>query len=207
MAEVNAPAEVPEAVREELFAGERVLWCGSPELRRFRGEIWGEVAVGIFLGLLTLIVGIAMIAAGIGGGPTAFLILPVLFLFGYHAAEYLRAPWRFRDVVGRARYVVSDRRALMLDGFGYSRRSNLCVLDDPDRSFYARNLPGERVLRRRRDGSGGIVLDRTTRRARRGSYEVEVGFFGVTDVGRVDGLIAQIAGKPKHARAVEEDRL
>ena len=91
-----------------------------------------------------------------------------------------------------AHSVLTTERAMMVNGFGYARRANLCVLDEPDRSFPFAIVRGREVKRRRRDGSGDIVFDSALKRGRRGHYRVEIGFFGLTSVDQVDALLNKI---------------
>jgi hypothetical protein len=98
----------------------------------------------------------------------------------------------YRRALDQAVYAVTNERAITLKGFGCEGGCSLVVLESSGRSFFGDRVRDRRVKRHRKDGSGDLVLDSTFKRGRHGHYRVELGFFGVADVNRVDNLLGAI---------------
>jgi hypothetical protein len=193
MPETVAPQDLRLAVERELRPDESIVWFGRPQLRRFRGEKWGEVGLGVLLALVALAqaAGIALVLVYIRDW-TVLLVLPVPLVFAWYAFNYLRAPTRYSQVVGRAIYAVTDQRAIVLSGFGFSRRMNLVATDGEEvPSFPLPIRTGAFRARRRRDGTADFVFASQRRGSgRRRPHYVEFGFFGIEDA---EGL-SQVRG-------------
>jgi hypothetical protein len=181
-----------------LNQGESLVWVGRPSLRRFRWEIAAEIFIGVCLvaiGLAELTVfGFVMVTKG--APPATWIGVAGGLGFAIMGIYCTLAPIRYRRILTNAIYAVTTERAMMVNGFGYARRANLCVLDEPDRSFPFAIVRGREVKRRRRDGSGDIVFDSALKRGRRGHYRVGIGFFGVTSVDQVDALLNTVKYAP-----------
>ncbi len=189
-----------------LHEGETLVWAGRPSLKRFGGEIAGEFAFGMILAAVGSIVFIIFTYTSIRHkGPGAIgvaMVSIVSLVFMFAGAWGMTAPKRYRRLLAETVYGITDERAIMANGFGYSRRANISTLSKPNRSFPPEMVEARELKRKRRDGSGDVVFDSYLQKARKGGdYRVEIGFFGVENVEEVDRLLGEIetvAKKPVH---------
>jgi hypothetical protein len=188
--------DLGSVLKPRLYPGESLVWVGRPSPERFRGGIVEEVVLGISLTLLGTVFAAYGCAALRERTTGAWLGMAVGLLVATGGIRGLSAPIRSRRALADAVYAVTTERAVTVNGFGCARRGRLCRLDDTDRWFHYATVRGRAVMRHRRDGSGDIVFDSEWRRGRRHRYRVEIGFFGVPEVDRVDAHLGAVRPGP-----------
>jgi hypothetical protein len=191
----------PALIEPHLGPAEKLVWVGRPSPDRFRWGAWSETALGIYGAAIGLAVtgGFAYGLSKEKGWVLApsLLALPAGLWVSYASVKTgVMAVPRYRRALAAAVYAVTSERAVVVNGFGCASGCRLVALDNPDRSFRGATVQGREVKRRRRDGSGDIVFDSTLKRGRRGHLRVELGFFGVGDVDRVNNLLGAIPRGP-----------
>ena len=171
----------PGAVRDELTAGERVVWEGKPRI----GWL-------VILALPLAVVGFAVavvswICLVESRGGAAIVAFPALLAgLGVMAAPIWYA-WRGLGTV----YVITNRRAIVLEP--------LLIPGAAVRSYAPAALA--RVVRNQRgDGSGDLIFDEPRRLRGRGVRFVRQGFFAVADVRRVETLLRDTLISPRPGR-------
>lgn len=184
------------AIEQKLRPNESILWVGQPQLQRFRSERWGEVALGILLALVALagMIAISLVLIYVRDW-TVLFVLPVPLGFAWHAWNYLKSPVRYSQRVGQAMYAVTNQRAIVQNGFGFSRRMNLEESDRENaQSFPLSSGGGPPIVRRRRDGTADIVFAGESRGSGRHSKRyVEFGFFGIQDADSLTQILKQVS--------------
>jgi hypothetical protein len=192
------PARMDQALRTrvemELQPGERIVWMDQPIPGRMARGSWALVVFGIpwtaFAVFWT-----AMAAKGVssekGAGP--FILFPLFGVpFILIGLGMLTSPYWARRRATRVAYVVTDRRAIILQG-GWRGSMSIrsfepAALTDLNRTQHA-------------DGSGDLVFTHDFRRGSKGrTYTTDVGFIGVRDVRSVEEHVRALAAKASAPR-------
>lgn len=181
------PAPFPEGlarlVEGELEPDERIVWQARPMRGRFALRIWPLVAFGAFwtAGCIYGLVSTLRMSSGAGGGPDPFLLFEMPFLL--IGIAMLCSPLWMLFKARRTAYVITERRAILFDG-GLS--TTIRTFDPPQLD----NLE----FRRRRDGTGDIILGRKTLRDVDGDVQSwPFGFFCIPDVKETEKLLRDVA--------------
>jgi len=179
------PPELAALVGAELEAGERIAWVGQPDPRRFA---WASVFAVLFAIPWTAFAIFWMCGAAGFKMPTfqhGWDLFPLFGLpFVLVGFGMLSTPYWLRRKAQRTVYVITDRRAVILDG-GWWRSITV-------RSFSPDRLKDLRRVQRP-DGSGDLLFERTWRTDSEGSRQfTDHGFLGVRDVKMVERLIKQL---------------
>jgi len=181
----NLPREVAALVGAELQPGERITWAGQPMPWRFARR-----NIGIFLfGIPWTAFAIFWVAGTSGfklpdfsdsaGWFPLFGVPFVLSGFGM-----LSTPYWMRRKARRTAYVVTDERALIIDG-SWWRSTTI-------RSFEPRRL-GDIRRDQNPDGSGNLIFERTWDNDGDGGNQfTEHCFLAIRDVKTVERLIRQL---------------
>lgn len=188
MAETVTSLELQLLLDQQLIAGERVLWAGRPDPRRLAGQLVPVLLVGLFvIGFMIAWMGTAAgwtlpnLRKGFGiewvGLVFALLGLPGLW-FGL---RLLGGPlWSLRNA-RRTLYVVTDRRALILDASSQGK----------PREFLPARLR-KVVVKRRPDGSGSILFRRSAAQPGETPGFDGAGFLGLDDPAGAEAALRQL---------------
>ncbi len=180
----DLPGDVAALLEAELQPGERITWVGQPIPGRFAR---GSIGIVLF-GIPWTAFAIFWIAGASGfhlpdfsNGSELFPLFGVPFvLIGF---GMLSSPYWMRRKAGRTAYVITDKRALILDG-GSWRSTTI-------RSFEPHRLGDIRRVQNP-DGSGDIIFERPW--ASDGSKQTtDHGFLAIQDVKNVESLIRKLA--------------
>jgi len=176
----------------KLRFSETLLWVGRPDPRLFSREM--ARAYLLFLGLLALCGLVSTwLIRHLSQPRNAVIpaILVVVVMIGYFL---ITAPWRYRQRILQTIYAITDRRALVYRGFGWSSLwlEALPDLHDMLWSFDARQIRARRRIERYQ-GRTDLVFDgeRHYHMTGRGQIRdwVQVGFLGLENVDEVDQLL------------------
>ena len=186
MQDVSLPREVATMVGSELQPGERITWAGQPIPRFFARRSIGAVLFGIPWTAFAI-----FWIAGASGfkwpdfshGAGLFPLFGVPFvLIGF---GMLSTPYWMRRKARRTAYVITDRRALILDGGAWR---SVTV-----RSFEPKRLGDFRRVQRT-DGSGDLIFERTWATDSEGyKQSTDHGFLAIRNVREVESLIRQLS--------------
>jgi hypothetical protein len=179
-----------QQVQPLLDLGEAILWVGQPEPKRF----WTEAAAVVAFGLLLLAAGIGLLV--IAWGDRIYFLLALGLGLAAFGCFCLSAPWRLRARLRQAAYVLTDRRAVIVRGVGWSRQDTVPTLAEPWYSFGPQELR-HRTLKRRSGQRVDLVFGTETHRLGRGkSMTVEIGFLGLADPIPVEELLEERFPRP-----------
>ncbi|PYV17068.1 MAG: hypothetical protein DMG07_06615 [Acidobacteria bacterium] len=181
----------------KLRFSETLLWVGQPEPRLFSREM--ARAYLFFLGLLALF---SMVSYWLIPrlSQSRMVVIPAILVVSVMISYFLiTAPWRYRRRILQTIYAITDRRALVYRGFGWSSLwlEALPDLHDMLWSFDASQIRARRRIARYQ-GRTDLVFDgeRHYHMTGRGQIRdwVQVGFLGLANVDEVDRLLeAQFA--------------
>jgi hypothetical protein len=164
----------------ELGPGERLLWAGQPGPGGLAKNTWPMALFAIPWTAFAL----TWVALALAGARALGHVLAYAFpLFGVpHLAIgfwMLSGPLRARARARRTVYAVTDRRALILDA------GRTTIVESHDRAAL-----GAITRRDRRDGTGDVLLSRTTWVDSDGDRRAnEVGFFAIAGAREVERLL------------------
>ncbi len=185
MHDYNLPLDVATLIGAELNPSERISWAGQPIPARFARRSIGAVLFGIPWTAFSI-----FWIAGASGfklpdfshGPGLFPLFGVPFLligFGM-----LSTPYWMRRKARRTAYVVTDQRALILDGSSW--RSTTVRSFEPHRLGDIRRIQNP-------DGSGDLIFERTWASDNDGGRQsTDHGFLAIQDVKTVETLIREL---------------
>jgi len=159
----------------ELRPGERIAWTGQPIPPRFAWQGLGDVLFGIPCTAFAIF---CMARATSRGDDflTLFCIPFVLVGFGL-----LSGPYRMRLKAARTAYVITDQRALILDGHWWQSTAF--------RSCDPHHLGDIRCMRKP-DGSGDLIFGCTCISM---DEVVDYGFLAIHDVENAETLIRKLS--------------
>jgi hypothetical protein len=186
----SLPLDVAALVEAELQPGETIRWAGQPIPARFARR---NIAIVLFAIPWTAFALFWM--AGASGfklpnfshGAGFFPLFGVPFvLIGF---GMLSSPYWMRRQARHTAYVVTNERALILDG-GW--RGSVTIRSfEPDRLKDIRRVQNP-------DGSGDLIFERTWASAGDGGRRsTDQGFFAIHQVKTVESLIQQMTRAPR----------
>jgi hypothetical protein len=169
---------LPDAVREQLHPGERVRWLGYPHraVYTFR-ETWAAFLFGIFW--LAVLIPVFIQATG----TTKWFLIIVFGGVGvWTLASPIREYWRAHRII----YVVTNQRALVLDGLLYRSVAiflpgDIGPIDVVRGSFGASNI----LFSARMRWTGQWI-----------TREGNIGFWAITDPEAAVSALAVLKGQP-----------
>src|SRR5262245_12886488 len=173
------PEELRRAMLPKLRLGERMLWVGAPDPRLFVREVTRACLVrlgmaAVALAVFTLVV--SSFARFFSHWVPVALFVAIVLL-----CAIVLAPWHYRQRVGLTIYAITDSRALVYRGFGWSSWwfEAMPKLRESLWSFEATQIVGRRRIERY-VGRVDFVFDGERHRFATGRGEVgdwvQVGF-------------------------------
>jgi len=187
MSSSRSVSELRRVIEPQLKSEEKLIWVGQPDPTQFSREV--TRACVFQLGLIVLSIAIARLS-----GPEKSVIPAVLFVGGMVGYFLLAAPWRYPSRVLQTIYVITDQRALVYQGFGWSLLwlQALPALYNTLWSFDARQIRARRRIRRY-EGRSDLIFGGERRYYNTGKGQVQdwvqVGFLGLGNIDEVDQLL------------------
>ena len=179
-------------IERELRPGEILIWIGQPDPKRFSREIVRACLFQLALMAIFIPVSLFVISRISQAEKT---VVPMLLLVGGVIGYFaIAAPWRYPQRILQTIYAITDKRALVYQGFGWSL---LWLQALPDLyntlcSFDARKIRGRRRIQRY-EGRTDLIFGGEGHNYFTGKGQirdwVQVGFLGLTDVDEVDALL------------------
>lgn len=185
------PDDVAHCVAGELRRSERVVWTGQPVPGLYARRGWPSFVFGLmFAGgavFWTAGAGYAIFQSELSNWVE--MLFPAFGLpFVLVGAAMMAAPHWYARKARRTVYVITDQRAILVEGNGYTRSLSV-------RSFTPDQL---RELRRdqRPDGRGNVVICRHWDRDSDGHpTATETGFFAIADVQVAEARLRELAAR------------
>ena len=189
----HPPIESAERIIEaRLSPDERLIWIGRPAPEKFFTEVARACLLQLALAALLVPVFLFVIFRfSVAAGTVMPIILFVAGVIGFFLISSL---WRYPERVSQTIYAITNRRALVHEGVGWSLLwlDALPNLYNPLCSFDARQVRARRRIERYQGRVdlvfGGEGHDYFTGRGQIRDW-VQVGFLGLTDVDGVDALL------------------
>jgi hypothetical protein len=192
MSSSRSVSELRRVIEPQLKSEEKLIWVGQPDPTQFSREV--TRACVFQLGLIVLSIAIAVWVIARLSGPEKSVIPAVLFVGGMIGYFLLAAPWRYPSRVLQTIYAITDQRALVYQGFGWSLLwlQALPALYNTLWSFDARQIRARRRIRRY-EGRSDIIFGGERRYYNTGKGQiqdwVQVGFLGLGNIDEVDQLL------------------
>jgi hypothetical protein len=190
--------ELRGSIQALLAPGESILWIGRPDPRQFRSE----VAAAFVSGLIPLSTGLAVLSIAIlvpmGWAAPMFALL-IGLLFSAAGLYLLSTPCQARRKLRRTIYALTDRRALVLDGVGWSGPSVVPYLREQCYEFGPEALASRSRRRRSARRTDLIFGEETHRMGGKGGPQelvLEIGFVGLAEPDAVEALLEQHFPRP-----------
>ena len=190
-------------IERELRPGETLIWVGHPDPKQFSREVVRACLFQLALMAIFIPVSLLVIFRISLGEKT---VIPSFLLVGGVIGYYvITAPWRYPQRILQTIYAITDQRALVHQGFGWSL---LWLQALPDLynmlcSFDVRQIRARRRIQRYEGRTdlifGGEGHDHMTGRGQIRDW-VQVGFLGIKNVDEVDQLLE------KHFANVDTER-
>jgi hypothetical protein len=184
--------DLRRALEPQLRPEEKLIWVGQPHPAQFGREVARACVLQFALFAVFIPVTVWVISQLSRSEKS---IVPATLLVGGMILYFLiAAPWRSPDRVLQTIYAITDQRALIYRGFGWSL---LWLQALPDLyntlwSFDARQIRARRRIRRY-EGRTDLIFagERRYHQTGRGQIQdwVQVGFLGLKDVDEVDRLL------------------
>src|SRR5262245_42817017 len=180
------------AIESRLSRDETLLWVGQPDPKQVSREVrrawvFQSVLIALFAAVCPYLI--------LNLSPVANTIFPAIVLGGSLIVYVaIVAPWRYPERVLQAIYAVTDRRAIVYHGFGWS---SLWLEALPDLyntlwSFGPREIRARRKIPRY-DGRIDLVFSGENHDHMTGKGQipdrVQVGFLGLANIEVVDQLL------------------
>jgi hypothetical protein len=182
--------ELRSQVEMELQSGERIAWMDQPIPGRLARGSLGLVIFGIPWTAFSIF-WVTMAAKGMsksGVGPIGWLFPLFGVPFILIGIGMLSSPYWARRRAERMAYVLTDRRAMIIQG-GWRGSVNV-------RSFDPAVLKGDLQRKQHADGSGDLIFTQELRRGSKGrQYATNIGFLAVRDVKAVEEMVRTLAQK------------
>ena len=195
MANLSPSADdLRRTLEPQLQPGEQVIWVGQPDPERFSLEV-ERACLGLF-GIFAVVLVVALWATSHLPQPRSALAAVLLIVSALVACLLITAPWRYRSRVLQTIYAITDRRALVYRGVGWSLLW-LDVLPELQDTLWSFDQAQIRARRRipRYNGRTDLVFDgeRHYHFTGRGSIRdwVQVGFLGLENVDEPDQVLDQ----------------
>jgi hypothetical protein len=192
---MNVPLSVGDLRRTlepQLSPEEKLIWVGQPDPAQFAREV--ATACVFQLALFAVFIPVTVWVLSYLSRPEKSIV-PAILLVGSMILYFLiAAPWRFPDRVQQTIYAITDQRALVYKGFGWSLLWLQAVPDLYNMlwSFDSRQIRARRRLQRY-EGRTDLVFagERRYHQTGRGQIQdwVQVGFLGLKDIDEVDRLL------------------
>jgi hypothetical protein len=186
------PDRLRGTIERQLLPGERLIWVGQPDPDVMAREVArGFAAVCGVIGLVSLG---AIWAASTLSQPRIPVVVACLVVGALVIGLIVSAPWGYRARLLDTIYAITDRRALVYHGIGWSLLwlDLLPELHETLWSFDATTIQARRRLRRY-TGRTDLVFDgeRHYHFTGKGAIRdwVQVGFLGLRDVDEADELL------------------
>jgi hypothetical protein len=184
--------DLRRAVEPQLRPEEKLIWVGQPDPAQFVREV--ARACVLQFALFAVFIPVAVWVISHLSRPEDSIVPAILFVAGMILYFLIAAPWLYPDRVLQTIYAITDQRALIYRGFGWSL---LWLQALPDLynilwSFDPRQIHARRRIRRY-EGRIDLVFggERRYHQTGRGQIQdwVQVGFLGLKDVDEVDRLL------------------
>lgn len=199
-----AVSPLERVIEPRLRHEEQLLWIGQPDPYLLRGEV-----ARMWMVVLILLAA----CGGIGYGASLLVeggwIPSVAFAAVLILGVLLAAPWRYRARARRTIYAVTDQRAIVYQGFGWSPCQMMPNLHEGLCSVDAGTIRA-RSLVPRYAGRTDLVFDgerhyHSTGRGRPLRTWVQLGFLALPNVEEVDQILEQQfpASGPRDAGSME----
>jgi len=179
-------------IERELRPGETLIWIGQPDPKQFSREV--ARACLFQLALMAIFIPVSLFVISRISQAEKMVIPSVLFVGGVIGYYVITAPWRYPQRILQTIYAITDQRALVRQGFGWSLLwlQGLPGLYNTLCSFDARQIRARRRIQRYEGRTdlifGGEGHDHTTGRGQIRDW-VQVGFLGLKNVDEVDQLL------------------
>jgi len=171
-----------ETIREEMTAGEKIVWEGKPRLRWL---FFLSLPLAVTGFAASLISWICLVESR--GGAGILLIFPSLLVSIAMVFAPIWFVWRGVGTI----YVITNRRAII--------GQPLLIPGMQIRSYGPDSL-GRMLRNQRVDGSGDLIFEEVGRSANRGRRFIRKGFLAVADVRRVETLLRETLLNHRAAR-------
>jgi len=184
--------EIRKTMERKLRHDETLIWGGQPDPVQFSREVRRAYLFQLGLIALSIVVSVWVISYILR--PEKTMIPAILFVGGMFGHFLIAAPWRYPKRVLQTIYAITDRQALVYQGFGWSLLwlQALPDLYDTLWSFDVRQIRARRRIHRYEGRTdlvfGGEGHDHMTGRGQIRDW-VQVGFLGVENVDEVDQLL------------------
>jgi hypothetical protein len=184
--------EIRKTMERKLRPDETLIWVGQPDPVQFSREV--RRAYLFQLGAIALSIAVSVWVISYILPPEKTMIPAILFVGGMVGHFLIAAPWRYPKRVLQTIYAITDRRALVYQGFGWSLLwlQALPDLYDTLWSFDVRQIRARRRIHRYEGRTdvvfGGEGHDHMTGRGQIRDW-VQVGFLGLENVDEVDQLL------------------
>jgi hypothetical protein len=184
--------DLRRALEPQLKPGEKLIWVEQPDPAQFAREVARACVLQFVLFAIFIPVSVWVISHL--SRPEKSIVPAILFVGGMILYFLIAAPWRYPDRVLQTIYAITDQRALIYRGFGWSL---LWLQAMPDLynmlwSFDARQIRARRKIRRYQ-GRTDLVFagERRYHQTGRGQIQdwVQVGFLGLKDADEIDRLL------------------
>jgi len=184
--------QLKRTMERELRPGETLVWVGQPDPTLFSREVARTCLFQLVL--IVLFVPVSVFVISRLSQPGTAVISAILLACGIIVYFVIAAPWRYPQRIQQTIYAITDQRALVHQGFGWSL---LWLEALPDLyhtlwSFDARQIRARRTIQRY-EGRTDLVFsgEGHAHMTGRGQIRdwVQVGFLGLKNVVEVDGLL------------------
>jgi hypothetical protein len=192
---MNVPLSVGDLRRTlepQLRPEEKLIWVGQPDPAQFARKV--ARACVLQFALFAVFVPVTVWVLSDLSRPEKSIVPAILLVGGMILYFLIAAPWRYPDRVLQTIYAITDQRALVYQGFGWSLLWLQAVPDLYNMlwSFDSRQIRARRRLHRY-EGRTDLVFagERRYRQTGRGQIQdwVQVGFLGLKNVDEVDRLL------------------
>jgi hypothetical protein len=179
-------------IERELRPGETLVWVGQPDPALFSREV-ARACLFQFV-LIVLFVPVSVFVISRISGPGTVVICVILLACGIIVYFLIAAPWRYPQRIQQTIYAITDQRALVHQGIGWSLLwlEALPNLYSTLWTFDARQIRARRRIQRY-DGRTDLVFSGESHAHMTGKGQirdwVQVGFLGLKNVVEVDGLL------------------
>jgi hypothetical protein len=184
--------DLRRALEPQLRPEEKLIWVGQPDPAQFAREV-GRACVLQFA-LFAVCIPVSVWVISHLSRPEDSIVPAILLVASMILYFLIAAPWRYPDRVLQTIYAITDQRALVYKGFGWSLLWLQAVpnLYNMLWSFDPRQIRARRRLQRY-EGRTDLVFagERRYHQTGRGQIQdwVQVGFLGLKDVDEVDRLL------------------
>jgi len=179
-------------IEPELRSGETLIWVGQPDYTQFSREV---VRACLFqLAVVVIFVPVTLYVISRISQPGTAVICAILLVCSIIVYFLIAAPWRYPQRIQQTIYAITDQRALVHQGIGWSLLwlEALPNLYNTLWTFDARQIRARRRIQRY-EGRTDLVFSGESHAHMTGKGQirdwVQVGFLGLKNVVEVDGLL------------------